>query len=59
MRDDPRINFAISTRAQRPGVDPVDIQTEAAEEPAALQAAAIPCVAPLETRCCHARSDND
>ena len=61
LLDDPRINFAISTRAQRPGIDHVGIQTETGEELAALQArlraAAIPGVAQHGTPCCYARSD--
>jgi hypothetical protein len=61
MLDDPRINFAISTRARQPGVDHVGIQTETEEELSALQArlqaATIPGVAQKETACCYARSN--
>ena len=59
--DDPRINFAISTRARRPGVDHVGIQTETEEEltvlQARLKAATIPGVAQKDTACCYARSN--
>jgi len=61
MLDDPRVNFAISTRATRPGVDHAGIQTETGEELAALQsrlqAAMIPGVVQEGTACCYARSD--
>ena len=61
MLNDPRINFAISTRARRQGVDHVGIQTETGDELAALQArlqaAMIPGVAQEATACCYARSD--
>src|SRR5665213_4385391 len=32
MLDDPRVNFAISTRGRRPGLDHLGIQTESAAE---------------------------
>ncbi len=38
MLDDPRINFAISTRGGKPGVDHLGIQTDTDEELAELQA---------------------
>ena len=40
MLDDPRINFAISTRGGKPGVDHLGIQTDDAEELAELKARA-------------------
>src|SRR5882757_248824 len=38
MLDDPRINFAISTRGGKPGVDHLGIQTDTEEELVALKA---------------------
>ena len=40
MLDDPRVNFAISTRGGKPGVDHLGIQTDTAEELAELKARA-------------------
>lgn len=61
MLDDPRINFAISTRGARAGVDHLGIQVETAEELGALKAAAQSAEFDLqddgETTCCYARSD--
>ena len=60
MLEDPRINFAISTRG-KPGVDHRGIQTDSEEEPAELkaraQAADIALFDEGETSCCYARSD--
>jgi catechol 2,3-dioxygenase-like lactoylglutathione lyase family enzyme len=61
MLDDPRINFAISTRGGKPGVDHLGIQTDTEEELAALKARAEAADLTLrdvgETTCCYARSD--
>lgn len=61
MIEDPRINFAISTRGGKPGVDHLGIQTDTAEELAALKAQAEAADLTLqdvgETTCCYARSD--
>ena len=61
MLDDPRINFAISTRGSRLGVDHLGIQTDSEEELAALktqaQAADLTLLDVGETTCCYARSD--
>lgn len=61
MLDDPRINFAISTRGGKPGVDHLGIQTDSEEELAALKAQARAADLGLseegETSCCYARSD--
>ena len=61
MLDDPRINFAISTRGGKPGVDHLGIQTDTAEELVALRAQAAAADMTLldvgETSCCYARSD--
>lgn len=61
MLDDPRINFAISTRGGQPGVDHLGIQTDSDEELAALQARAEAADLALqdsgEASCCYARSN--
>ena len=61
MLDDPRVNFAISTRGHAPGVDHLGFQAETPEELAALRARAEAADAPLldegATTCCYARSD--
>lgn len=61
MLDDPRINFAISSRGGKPGVDHLGIQTDSEEELAALKASAEAAELALhdtgETSCCYARSD--
>ena len=61
MLEDPRINFAISTRGGKPGVDHLGFQTDDPEELAALKARAEAADMALldegETSCCYARSD--
>jgi lactoylglutathione lyase len=61
MLDDPRINFAISTRGGAPGVDHLGIQTDTEEELVALksraEAADMSLLDAGETTCCYARSD--
>ena len=61
MLDDPRINFAISTRGTAVGIDHLGIQTDSEEELAALKAQAEAADMTLldagETTCCYARSD--
>ncbi|MDP2323661.1 MAG: ArsI/CadI family heavy metal resistance metalloenzyme [Gammaproteobacteria bacterium] len=61
MLEDPRINFAISTRGDKPGVDHLGIQTDTVEELAELKARARAADMALldegETTCCYARSD--
>jgi lactoylglutathione lyase len=61
MLDDPRINFAISTRGGALGVDHLGFQTDSVEELADLKAradAADMLVANSgETTCCYARSE--
>lgn len=61
MLDDPRINFAISTRGGKPGVDHLGIQADTPEELAALKARAQAADAQLldigATSCCYAQSD--
>ncbi len=61
MLEDPRINFAISTRGGTPGVDHLGFQTDNAEELAELkaraQAADLALADEGETTCCYARSE--
>jgi catechol 2,3-dioxygenase-like lactoylglutathione lyase family enzyme len=61
MLDDPRINFAISTRGGKAGIDHLGIQTDTAEELVALEARSRAAeLAPSqvgEASCCYARSD--
>lgn len=61
MLDDPRINFAISTRGGALGVDHLGIQTDDAGELAELKARAQAADLTLqdegETTCCYARSE--
>jgi hypothetical protein len=61
MLEDPRINFAISTRGTTPGIDHLGFQTDSAEELGALKARAEAADMALldsgETTCCYARSD--
>ena len=61
MLDDPRLNFAISTRGGTPGVDHLGIQTDSEEELAALKARAraadLAVADEGETACCYARSE--
>lgn len=61
MLDDPRINFAISARGAKPGLDHLGIQVDAPEELASLReqlrAADLQRFDEGETTCCYARSD--
>lgn len=61
MLDDPRINFAISTRGQTPGIDHLGIQVDSADELEHLNqrllAAAAPVKAQKQAACCYAESD--
>ncbi len=61
MLDDPRVNFAISTRGSKPGVDHLGIQTDTPEELAELEARSRAADMTLldvgQTNCCYARSD--
>ncbi|KIX65935.1 ArsI/CadI family heavy metal resistance metalloenzyme [Burkholderia pseudomallei] len=61
MLDDPRVNFAISTRGTRAGVDHLGFQVDDAAELAELtkraEAADIALLDRGETTCCYARSD--
>ena len=61
MLDDPRVNFAISTRGGKPGVDHLRLQTDSEEElvelKARAQAADMALLDEGQTTCCYARSD--
>lgn len=61
MLEDPRLNFAISTRASQPGVDHMGFQADDPAELAALkeraEAADLALLDEGETTCCYARSD--
>ena len=61
MIEDPRINFAISTRGNTPGIDHLGFQTDSKEELAVLKARAedadIALMDDGETTCCYARSE--
>jgi catechol 2,3-dioxygenase-like lactoylglutathione lyase family enzyme len=58
---DPAVNFAISRRGAKPGVDHIGIQVESdaelAEMNARFAAAELPVQAQTGTTCCYARSD--
>jgi catechol 2,3-dioxygenase-like lactoylglutathione lyase family enzyme len=61
MLDDPRINFAISTRGSKPGIDHLGLQTDDPAELAQMKARAESADMALldegETTCCYARSE--
>lgn len=61
MLDDPRVNFAISTRQSRIGVDHLGFQVDEAEELRALKGQLLAADAALAeqtaTACCYATSD--
>jgi len=61
MLEDPRINFAISTRGSTPGIDHLGIQTDTEEELVELKerarAADMALLDEGQTSCCYARSD--
>lgn len=61
MLEDPRINFAISTRGGKTGIDHLGFQTDTEDELAELkgraQAAELALLDEGETTCCYARSD--
>jgi catechol 2,3-dioxygenase-like lactoylglutathione lyase family enzyme len=61
MLEDPRVNFAISMRGSKPGVDHLGVQVESEEELGEMQArlasAELPVEAQIGTNCCYAKSD--
>ena len=61
MLDDPRVNFAISTRGRQPGLDHLGIQVESKSELnevyARLRQAGGAVIEQGETACCYAKSE--
>ncbi len=61
MLDDPRVNFAISQRGAKPGLDHLGIQVESDDELAELKgridAADMASYTETGTTCCYAKSD--
>jgi len=61
MLEDPRVNFAISTRGHQPGLDHLGFQVDGADELAELkgraQAADMALLDEGATTCCYARSE--
>ncbi len=61
MLDDPRVNFAISTRDHKPGVNHLGIQAESDAELKALRVGIIEAQAPMleqkDALCCYVKSD--
>ena len=61
MIEDPRINFAISTRGNTPGIDHLGFQTDSVQELEVLKARAegadMALIDDGETTCCYARSE--
>jgi catechol 2,3-dioxygenase-like lactoylglutathione lyase family enzyme len=61
MLEDPKINFAISTRGSQPGIDHLGFQTDSAEELAEMksraQAADVALLDEGQTSCCYAESE--
>lgn len=63
MLEDPRVNFAITTRGSRKGIDHLGIQVEDADELnevyAQLKTAGGPILEEGETTCCYANSEKN
>jgi len=61
MLDDPRINFAISTRGREPGLDHLGVQVENPEDlqeiSLRLKSAQQPILEQEQTTCCYAKAD--
>jgi hypothetical protein len=61
MLDDPRVNFAISTRGRKPGLDHLGIQAESGDELrevyARLRRAGGSIIEQGQTTCCYAKSE--
>ena len=61
MLEDPRVNFAISTRGRQPGLDHLGIQVESADELhevyARLDRAGGAVIEQGQTTCCYAKSE--
>jgi len=61
LLDDPRVNFAISSRGRQPGLDHLGLQVESNEDLEAVQqglaTAALPVAEQKQAACCYAQSD--
>ena len=61
MLDDPRVNFAISERGHKVGLDHLGVQVESEEELGEMQerlaGAGLPMDEQIGTHCCYAKSD--
>lgn len=61
LLDDPRVNFAISSRGRQPGLDHLGIQVESNEDLETVQqnlaVAELPVAAQKQANCCYAQSD--
>lgn len=61
MLDDPRINFAISNRGRKPGLDHLGLQVESTNELESVQqgltAAALPVAPQKQAACCYSESN--
>ena len=61
MLEDPRVNFAISTRGSKPGLDHLGFQVDSTEEliemKVAAESAEMSTIDEGETSCCYARSE--
>jgi catechol 2,3-dioxygenase-like lactoylglutathione lyase family enzyme len=61
MLEDPRVNFAISTRGNKPGLDHLGFQVDSAEELTAMketaQSVEMATIDEGQTTCCYARSE--
>ncbi len=61
MLDDPRVNFAISERGHKVGLDHLGVQVESEEELGEMQerlaGAGLPMDEQIGTNCCYAKSD--
>jgi catechol 2,3-dioxygenase-like lactoylglutathione lyase family enzyme len=61
LLDDPRVNFAISSRGRLPGLDHLGIQVESNAELEAVQqglaTAALPVAEQKQAACCYAQAD--
>lgn len=61
MLDDPRVNFAISTRGRKPGLDHLGIQAESSAEleelGSRLARADVAVLPQKQAACCYAKSD--
>lgn len=59
--EDPRVNFAISMRGRKPGLDHLGIQVESSDELAEMHArlarSDLPVASQEATACCYAKSD--